>query len=51
MRADLFLDNDRSGDGATEKIKAQIDSRDIRQMYSPHNDVNDFLMGQSRLKR
>jgi len=51
LRADLFLDNDRSGDSATEKIKAQIDSMDMRQMYSSHNDVNDFLMGQSRLKR
>jgi len=51
LSANLFLDNDPSGDSATNSIKSQVESTDFRHTYSYHNDVNDFLMGQLSLKR
>jgi len=51
LSANLFLDNDPSGDSATKSIKSQVESTDFRHTYSYHNDVNDFLMGQLSLKR
>lgn len=44
LSANLFLDNDRSGNETTDKIKSKIESIDFRYTYSNFNDVNDALL-------
>lgn len=42
---DLFLDNDRAGKFCTESIlKSFPEAKDRSEIYSPHKDLNDFLL-------